>query len=272
MPSQVEKFLAGRPKGVSRVVKDGSGRLQSWMENGYAFVVSRDGSGQPLQVLGTSLRGTINSTFTYDGNGTLTGRGGDVIPSVFAEDLLRDAHQLASSGAGGGAGGGGSTTVNNTLTSTSTTSALSAAQGKVLQDTKQANLVSGTNVKTINGTSILGSGDIAISGGGGGASVPVLRAIDTAGRTLAAADLQNLVRYNSASNANFTIPTDATLGITDANSNVSIEFYQMGTGRLDIVADTANGVTLNKWVGYPTSTQFVSQTIHRVGPNTWAVK
>ena len=34
------------------------------------------------------------------------------------------------------AGGGGSVTVNNTLTSTSTTSALSAAQGKVLQDTK----------------------------------------------------------------------------------------------------------------------------------------
>jgi len=34
--------------------------------------------------------------------------------------------------------GGGSVTVNNTLTSTSTTSALSAAQGKVLQDTKAA--------------------------------------------------------------------------------------------------------------------------------------
>lgn len=34
----------------------------------------------------------------------------------------------------------------------------------------QAVLVSGTNIKTINGTSILGSGDIAISGGGGGVS------------------------------------------------------------------------------------------------------
>ena len=173
--------------------------------------------------------------------------------------------------ASAGGGGGGSVTVNNTLTSTSTTSALSAAQGKVLQDTKQANLVSGTNIKTVNGTSILGPGDIVISGGGG-ASIPALRAIDTAGRTLVAADLSNLVRYNSASNANFTIPTDATLGITDANANVSIELYQMGTGRLDIVADTANGVTLNKWVGYPPSVQYVTQTIHRVAPNTWAVK
>lgn len=168
-------------------------------------------------------------------------------------------------------GGGGSVTINTTLTSTSTTEAASASTVKTLQDTKQANLVSGTNIKTVNGTSILGSGNIVISGGGG-ASVPVLRTIDTAGRTLAAADLGNLVRYNSASNANFTIPTDVTLGITDANANVSIELYQIGTGRLDIVADTANGVTLNKWVGYPTSTQFVSQTIHRVAPNTWAVK
>lgn len=34
--------------------------------------------------------------------------------------------------------------------------------------TKQATLVSGTNIKTINGSTILGSGDLVISGGGGG--------------------------------------------------------------------------------------------------------
>lgn len=55
------------------------------------------------------------------------------------------------------------TTVNNTLTSTSTTQALSAAQGKVLQDSKQATLVSGTNIKTLNGASLLGSGDLSVS-------------------------------------------------------------------------------------------------------------
>lgn len=36
---------------------------------------------------------------------------------------------------------------------------------------KQDKLVSGTNIKTINGTSILGSGDIVISGGGEGSSL-----------------------------------------------------------------------------------------------------
>jgi hypothetical protein len=36
---------------------------------------------------------------------------------------------------------------------------------------KQATLESGTNIKTVNGNSLLGSGDIAISGGGGGEPV-----------------------------------------------------------------------------------------------------
>lgn len=36
--------------------------------------------------------------------------------------------------------------------------------------TKQAILVSGQNIKTINGSSLLGSGDISISGGGGGSA------------------------------------------------------------------------------------------------------
>jgi hypothetical protein len=35
-------------------------------------------------------------------------------------------------------------------------------------DAKQATLVSGTNIKTVNNTSLLGSGNITISGGGGG--------------------------------------------------------------------------------------------------------
>lgn len=51
-----------------------------------------------------------------------------------------------------------------TLSSTPTTLA-----GYGISDA-QALLVSGTNIKTINGTSILGSGDLTVSGSGGGAS------------------------------------------------------------------------------------------------------
>ena len=41
---------------------------------------------------------------------------------------------------------------------------------------KQDKLISGTNIKTVNGTSILGSGDITISGGNSNANV---QAVDT---------------------------------------------------------------------------------------------
>lgn len=56
--------------------------------------------------------------------------------------------------------------VENSLMSTSTTNALSAAQGKILNTNKQDKLVSGTNIKTVNGNSLLGNGDIQIAGGG----------------------------------------------------------------------------------------------------------
>lgn len=46
------------------------------------------------------------------------------------------------------------------------TAALSARQGKILNDTKQDKL-DNTNLKTINGESLLGSGDITITSGGG---------------------------------------------------------------------------------------------------------
>lgn len=50
------------------------------------------------------------------------------------------------------------------LNSTSSTSVLSAKQGKILNDNKQDLLISGTNIKTINSQSLLGNGDITISG------------------------------------------------------------------------------------------------------------
>ena len=58
------------------------------------------------------------------------------------------------------AGGGGSTTWGNIVGTLSNQTDLQAAL-----DGKQATLVSGTNIKTINGSTILGSGDVVISGG-----------------------------------------------------------------------------------------------------------
>ena len=47
----------------------------------------------------------------------------------------------------------------------------------------QATLVSGTNIKTINGESLLGSGDITVGGGGGGSASGLLVTITSNGNT-----------------------------------------------------------------------------------------
>ena len=54
------------------------------------------------------------------------------------------------------------------LATVATTGAYSDLSGTPDLTTKQDTLVSGTNIKTINGNSLLGSGDITISGGGAG--------------------------------------------------------------------------------------------------------
>lgn len=64
---------------------------------------------------------------------------------------------------------GGGVVVEDNLSSTSSAAALSANQGRVLKnlvDGKQATLVSGTNIKTINGQSLLGDGNLEITSGG----------------------------------------------------------------------------------------------------------
>ena len=61
----------------------------------------------------------------------------------------------------GGGGGGGASWGDITGTLSSQTDLQSAL------DAKQDNLVSGTNIKTINGSSVLGSGDLVVSGGSG---------------------------------------------------------------------------------------------------------
>lgn len=92
---------------------------------------------------------------------------------------------------------------------------------------------------------------------------------NTVGRTIVAGDLKNLIVYNAAANGNFTIPTDATLGITGL-ANSSFDIYMKGNGVPVIVAGA--GVTLVTWAGYPTPSIGTTQTAHRVGANTWAVK
>ena len=147
-----------------------------------------------------------------------------------------------------------------------------AGQTSVVADSASdtLTLVAGTNVTlTTNDTN--DSITISATGGGGGgsASIPTYTADVTVGRNIITTDLQNLIIYNSASNANFQIQLDSTLGLT-GSTNASFEIYQKASGTPTITA--AAGVTLVIWAGYPTSALGVTQTAHRVGANTWAVK
>lgn len=60
---------------------------------------------------------------------------------------------------------------------------------------KQATLVSGTNIKTINGKSVLGAGDLVIEGGGGG---KLTRSARTSNTALAASDAGKLIDLSGA--------------------------------------------------------------------------
>lgn len=80
---------------------------------------------------------------------------------------------------GGVVGGNNSIDVVNDLTTGGTNKALSAEQGKVLNSTKQ-NTLTGDEFKTVNGSSIWGSGNIVITGGEG-ASVEIVNDLTTGG-------------------------------------------------------------------------------------------
>ena len=137
--------------GVSQLVKlDGTGKLPaidgSQLTNMPVALPSQTGyAGKYLKTDGTiatwetAQEALVSGTSIKTINGTSVLGGGDII----TPDTI--------------------TAVNDTLTSISTTEALTANQGKVLKDlvdTKQDTLVSGTSIKTINGTSVLGSGDL----------------------------------------------------------------------------------------------------------------
>lgn len=100
-----------------------------------------------------------------------------------------------------------------------------------------------------------------------GASLRTYTAIETVGRTLVAADLSRTILYSSAASGVFTIPTDATLGITGSSESV-FKVLQVGTGAVSIVG---NGTTINnKPTDIPAAIQFSTEVATRYGVNTYA--
>lgn len=105
---------------------------------------------------------------------------------------------IATTKAGEAATSAGNAATSATNASNSATAAAgSAAAAAAALSTKQDTLVSGTNIKTINSQSLLGSGDIVISGGGGSSALTIDN--KTAAYTVVAGDLGKIINCTSGS-------------------------------------------------------------------------
>lgn len=118
------------------------------------------------------------------------------------------------------------------LATDSITAAIGKLQGQLTAAAsslsgKQATLVSGTNIKTINGASVLGSGDITISGGGGGGTVD---SVPTDGSTNAvSSDGVFDALAGKANKASDTL-TNATLAGVTLSGKTVLTISNMGDG------------------------------------------
>lgn len=92
-------------------------------------------------------------------------------------------------------------------------------------DGAQEELVSGTNIKTINGTSVLGSGNITIQGGGGGGDVNVIESITFNG---------SAVPVDSSKNAAITYSAP----VTSVNGNTGAVTISVPTKVSDLTNDS----------------------------------
>ena len=96
----------------------------------------------------------------------------------------------------------------------------------------QVTLVSGTNIKTVNSTSLLGSGDIAVGlSGTGSVDNAALRADGTGGTTLQTSAF--VIADNATASPNNTV-NHASISATGGTTNVSVSIVPKGTGAFSL--------------------------------------
>ena len=135
------------------------GTIAVTMATGYGIPTTEQLSLWTMQKSGNTITSitTAYDTFIGDGNTdkSLTVRGGLAAKNVYPQQTNQGTI-------------GSSSNKWATIYGTSIYGGTLYENGTSLANTYQAKLVSGTNIKTINGQSLLGSGNIVISGGSGG--------------------------------------------------------------------------------------------------------
>lgn len=123
---------------------------------------------------------------------------------------------------------------------------ISTAQQTAL-NAKQDTLVSATNIKTINGSSVLGSGDLVVGGGGGGTHTPFkFNTYNSFYATSAAFNNSNVGVFAFQSNFMITYPFIPKFGFTCTQLYINVTSLAVGSlGRISIYQDS-NGLPVTK--------------------------
>ena len=129
---------------------------------------------------------------------------------------------------------------------------------------KQDALVSGTNIKTVNGSTLLGAGDLVVTGG---ASLPAVHTF-TGAKTLALTDINTYNVSQDATAQTVTLPAQATVAWT-ADAEIHIE--RGAAGAVSITG--AAGVQINGAVAgtFTLGAQYSVVTLKRKASNLWTL-
>ena len=225
----------------------------------------------------TAITGATKTKVTYDAKGLVTA-GADATTADIASSTdkryVTDAQLVV---------------VGNT-SGTNTGDNATNSQYSGLATSKQDTLVSGTNIKTIEGQSLLGSGNIDLAKGDVGlgnvdntsdANKPVSTATQTAldaktnklvttnrqtaSYTLVLSDADKLVEINNASANNLTVPLNSSVAFS---TGTQILLAQYGAGQTTIVA--TSGVTIrSNGAKLKLNAQYSGATLIKIAENDW---
>lgn len=129
---------------------------------------------------------------------------------------------------------------------------------------KQDTLVSGTSLKTVNGSSLLGAGDISITAG-----APLAKVVEYTGtaKTLALTDINTIIDCTSGSAVTITIPPQSSVTWT---ADAEIHVRMSGTGQVSIAV--GSGVTVPPLIApYLLQGRGAIVTLKRRSSDVWAL-
>ena len=218
--------------------------LVNYADKAYS-VFEVDGLQQETMWISGSSFEERGSFYSADGNYYFTSRDSNGDHYAIDADNTCEVTEYGTSGSGSSGSGssgsgssGGSVTVDSSLSSSSTNPVQNQAIYTALSN-KQDTLVSGTNIKTINNNSVLGSGNLTISGGS-----TIYKHVITFNDSSLVLHVYNNSSTSMATYSNF---------VTGVSNAINIQIFYGP----DVEFYTVNKVFVDTYGGSPAGTDYV---------------